>query len=77
MFEDIEKLLSNVKFTCHNCGRKSGCQRLAGDRDEVKRISRNPNERPEIQVYCEHCGKSNTINITETNVADILSSFLR
>jgi len=76
MSGDIEKIMSNVKFKCHKCERQSGCQRLAGDRDEMQRLKSSPNERSEIQVYCEHCGAANTVPLTEINIADIVSNFL-
>jgi hypothetical protein len=77
---DIEKLIASVKFTCHSCQKESGCSKLPKARNEAKRLGPDPNEKPEIQIYCEHCGTTNTLGIEDigrTNLGQIASSFLR
>jgi len=77
---DIQQIIANVRFRCHACGEESGCQRMATDRLEFKRFNPDPREKPEIQVYCEHCGETNTLGIEDigrTNVGSILSNFLK
>ena len=77
---DIENLIANVKFTCFKCGKESGCHEIAAKRDRVDRLRADPNERPEITVYCENCGAANTLSMEDigrTNLGSIISSFLR
>jgi hypothetical protein len=72
---DIEKLIANVTFTCHNCQKESTCSKLPKGRNEAKRLGSDPTQRSEIQVYCEHCGVTNTLGIGDigrTNLGSIL-----
>lgn len=77
---DIEKLIASVRFKCCECRMESGCDRIVGKRDRIDRFGPDPHARPEVQIYCEHCGATNTLGMDDvgrTNLGGILSSFLR
>jgi len=76
----LEELIASVRFQCHSCGKDSGCQRMAGERDRFDRIAPDKNQRSEVMVYCEHCGATNALGIEDlsrTNIGSLLSNYFK
>jgi hypothetical protein len=61
------------RFKCAECAQMSSLDKPAGERDDVRRMTRDPKQSHDVTFYCEHCGTANTVSITPEMIPAILS----